>query len=71
MYPKKNFCLEDATHRRLKMLAASRSTTIGRTIEHLLDLQDVVAKRGTLIFPGKNGTLELHLSDLIPDEGEF
>ena len=71
MYAKKNFCLDDITHRRLKMLAAQRSTTLGATIKHLLDLQDVIAERGTLVFQGQNGTLELDLSDLIPQTGDF
>ena len=71
--PTKNrtFPVEDETYRRLKILSAERSTTLGRTIEHLLDLQNCVASRGTLIFQGQNGTLELNLNDLIPDQGEF
>jgi len=67
----RNFAIEDCAHRRLKVLAAERGTTIGRTIEHLLELHDVVADRGTLVFQGENGSLEVNLSDFVPDEGEF
>ena len=67
----RNFSIEDKTHRRLKMLAAARGTTIGATIEHLLDLQDVVSDRGTLVFPGENGDLEINLSYFIPQQGDF
>ena len=54
-----------------RRLAAERGQTIGATIEHLLDLSDVVVDRGTLVFPGENGELELNLSDFIPEQGEF
>jgi hypothetical protein len=68
--PQKNFSITDETHRRLKILAAERNQTIGLTIEHLLDLSDVVLDRGTLVFKGRNGYLEINLSTFIP-EGEF
>lgn len=39
--PQRNFEISDETHGRLKVLAAQEGTTLGVTIERLLDLHDL------------------------------